>query len=116
MAPPPACRRRKIPLVRRRIPALTMNRRDILKLAALAPGLLAWPRQAFSAINAAGLKPGETFSHDALVAYARDLAKTPYQAPDATLPAPFQDLDYEHYVAIRFRPERAVWSAEQRGF
>jgi periplasmic glucans biosynthesis protein len=93
-----------------------MNRRDLLKLSALLPAALAWQRPAFAAIDAPGLKEGETFSRDALTAYARALAKKPYQAPDSSLPSPFQDLDYNHYVAIRFRPERAIWSTEARGF
>lgn len=93
-----------------------MNRRDLLTLAALLPGLLAGSRAAHAAIDAPGLKEGQTFSRDALLAYARELAKSPYQPPDSALPSPFQDLDYEQYVGIRFRPERAIWSAEQRGF
>src|SRR6476619_4684816 len=93
-----------------------MNRRDVLKLAAVAPALAAWPRLASAAIDAPGLKEGETFSRDALIAYARGLAKAAYQAPDSSLPAPFQDLDYAHYVGIRFRPERCIWSSEKRGF
>jgi glucans biosynthesis protein len=93
-----------------------MNRRDILKLAAALPCVVAWPRLGLAAINAPGLKEGETFSREALIAFARELAKAPYVAPDTSLPAPFQDLDYPHYVGIKFRPERAIWSSEQRGF
>ena len=93
-----------------------MNRRDFFTWAVVLPSLAALGREARAAIDAPGLKEGQTFSRDALIAYARDLTKSPYQPPDTTLPAPFQDLDYEKYVAIRFRPERAIWSAEQRGF
>jgi periplasmic glucans biosynthesis protein len=93
-----------------------MNRRDVLRLTAGAACLAAWPGRASAAIDAAGLKEGETFSRGALIAYARELAKSPYQPPDSSLTAPFQDLDYQHYVGIRFRPERAIWSSDQRGF
>jgi glucans biosynthesis protein len=92
-----------------------MNRRDLLKMAAASlTGLL--PAHARAAIDAPGLKGGETFSREALIGYARELAKGQFQAPDATLPPPFQDLDYKQYVDIRFRPERAIWSTDQRGF
>lgn len=91
-----------------------MDRRSFLGGAAALPLVLGLPAQA--AVDAPGLKPGETFSREALVAYARALAKQTYQAADATLPAQFTDLDYAKYVAIRFRPERAIWSAERHGF
>ena len=40
---------------------------------------------------------------------ARQLAQQPYKAPDSTLPAPFKDLDYQAYRAIRFDPSKALW-------
>ena len=93
-----------------------MKRRDFIRLAALASGLAAWPRSAFAAIDVPGLKEGEVFSADALRDYARNLAKSAYQAPDPTLPGSLQNLDYQHYVGIRFHQDRAIWSAESRGF
>jgi len=40
---------------------------------------------------------------------ARDLAATPYKAPESTLPKEMQGLTHEQYAAIRFKPERARW-------
>lgn len=94
----------------------TMNRRDFLKFASIAAGVLAAPQGARAAIDAPGLKEGEVFSRDKLLDYARNLAKAPYQAPDATLPSSLQNLDYEQYVSIRFRPDRGIWSQDRRGF
>ena len=93
-----------------------MNRRDFLTFATIAAGVLTTPRQAVAAIDAPGLKEGEFFSRDKLLEYAKNLAKGTYQAPDATLPSTLQSLNYEQYVSIRFRPERAIWSTDHRGF
>jgi len=93
-----------------------MNRRDFLRLATIAAGALAGPGHALAAIDAPGLKEGEVFSRDKLLEYAKALAKSAYVAPDSTLPASLQSLNYDQYVSIRFRPERAIWSTDHRGF
>jgi glucans biosynthesis protein len=55
----------------------------------------------------------EPASPAALTAYvesrARASALLEYSAPETTLPAGLQDLDYEAYRSIRFRPEAALW-------
>jgi periplasmic glucans biosynthesis protein len=93
-----------------------MNRRDFLTFATIVAGALAAPHRAMAAIDAPGLKEGEVFSRDKLLEYAKNLAKSAYQPPDATLPSSLQSLDYEQYVSIRFRPDRAIWSTDHRGF
>lgn len=40
---------------------------------------------------------------------AAELAAKTYVAPDKTLPAPFQNLDYDGYRKLRPRPESSVW-------
>ena len=47
---------------------------------------------------------------------ARDLAAKPFKAPDIKLPDNLKDLDYDHYRAIRFSPERALWRGEKLPF
>src|ERR1700743_1366356 len=93
-----------------------MNRRHFLRLATIAAGALAVPGQAMAAIDAPGLKEGEVFSRDKRLEYAKNLAKNAYVAPDSNLPASLQSLNYDQYVSIRFRPERAIWSSDHRGF
>ena len=47
---------------------------------------------------------------------AHDLASKPYKAPDNKLPGNLKDLDYDHYRAIRFLPERSLWRGEKLPF
>jgi len=55
------------------------------------------------------------FSFDRLIERARNAAQAEYQPPEA-LGAPFSDLDYDDYRNIQFRPENAVWQAEEAEF
>ncbi|MFP3341886.1 glucan biosynthesis protein G [Halomonas sp. SIMBA_159] len=47
-----------------------------------------------------------------VVERAKQLAATPYQAPEASLPEALQALTYDDYRQIRFNPERAYWRDE----
>jgi glucans biosynthesis protein len=47
---------------------------------------------------------------------ARDAASKPFKAPDTKLPDALKNLDYDHYRAIRFLPERALWRGEKLPF
>nr|WP_249792741.1 glucan biosynthesis protein G [Bradyrhizobium sp. BRP22] len=47
---------------------------------------------------------------------ARSLASKSFEAPDEKLPAKLNDLNYDQYRSIRFRPERALWRAEKLPF
>ena len=49
------------------------------------------------------------FSYDDVVAMARKLAAHPYVPPAQKLPQVFQDLSYDQYRDIRFRPDQAIW-------
>ncbi len=91
-----------------------MLRREILKYltgvaaAAVVPSAL--PAQASGAYTAPRLSEAQPFSHDALLAHARDLAKQPYQAR-FEVPVAWQELDYDQYRAIRFKTKTsALWT------
>jgi glucans biosynthesis protein len=47
---------------------------------------------------------------------ARELATKPFKAPDNKLPDALKNLDYDHYRAIRFLPEHALWRGEKLPF
>ncbi len=47
---------------------------------------------------------------------ARRLSKQAFKAASADIPEPFRNLNYEQYIAIRRRPEAAIWAMENIGF
>ncbi len=47
---------------------------------------------------------------------ARDAASKPFKAPDSKLPDNLDNLDYDHYRAIRFLPDHALWRNEKVPF
>ena len=89
-----------------------MNRRRFLQAAAVLPlasstaGGLAWPARAAPA----------AFDPSIVRQIARDAAGKPFKAPDTKLPDSLKNLDYDHYRAIRFLPERALWRGEKLPF
>ena len=90
-------------------------RREFLKLAlggAFAAAGAALQRAAW----AAPMAPPAPFSADSLLDMARELAKSPFKPPDATLPDAFAKLTAEQYLAIRHNPNTAVWNDEKTGF
>jgi glucans biosynthesis protein len=88
-----------------------VNRRDFLAASALplvsaaAPGFL----------SAAHAEPAP-FDRSVVRQMARDLAGKPYKAPSEQLPDNLANIDYDHYRAIRFLPERALWRGEKLPF
>jgi len=88
-----------------------VNRRDFLAASALplvtgvASGLL----------SAAHAQPAP-FDRSIVRQIARDLASKPYKAPSEKLPDNLANIDYDHYRAIRFLPERALWRGEKLPF
>jgi glucans biosynthesis protein len=89
-----------------------LNRRRFLQAAAALPlasstaGGLAWPARAESA----------AFDRSIVRQSARDAASKPFKAPDTKLPDSLKNLDYDHYRAIRFLPEHALWRGEKLPF
>ena len=57
-----------------------------------------------------------TFDRGIVRQIARDLAAKPFKAPDNKLPDALKNLDYDHYRAIRFLPEQALWRGEKLPF
>ena len=56
------------------------------------------------------------FGFDDVALRARDLAREPFKKPDATLPKELQDLSYDRYRDIRFRPDHAWWRGAKLPF
>lgn len=56
------------------------------------------------------------FDWSALVDHARRLASRAYQAPPSTLPAFFNDMSYDRWRHIRFRPSEALWGQTPDSF
>jgi len=89
-----------------------LNRRRFLQAAAALPlasstaSGLAVPARAESA----------AFDRSIVRQSARDTASKPFKAPDSKLPDSLKNLDYDHYRAIRFLPERAFWRGEKLPF
>ncbi|PZA12049.1 glucan biosynthesis protein D [Rhodopseudomonas palustris] len=88
-----------------------MNRRQVLTGLAALPLLQAKPDPAAAA-------PFSSIDFDPWMVrkLARELASKPYQAPDGSLPASLNDLSYDAYRSLRFRPESALWRAENLPF
>lgn len=90
-----------------------VRRRDVLAavpVTAVALATTAWPFQAGAqdtAVSAAAQK----FSFDQLSDEMRALAAQPYAAPEHKDSA-FDDLSYDDYRLISFRPEKARWQED----
>ena len=89
-----------------------MNRRDFLRVSATLP-LVASTARGFLMPAKAESAP---FDRSLVRQMARDAAGKPFKAPDSKLPDNLKDLDYNHYRAIRFLPEHALWRGEKLPF
>jgi len=87
-----------------------LNRRNFLQVSAALP----------LAASTARLAPARAdptpFDRAIVRQMARDAASKPFKAPDSKLPDNLKDLDYDHYRAIRFLPEHALWRGEKLPF
>src|SRR5947209_397501 len=96
-----------------------LQRRDLLKLTAggLAAGVggLAAASDRAAAQGQSSPDPSP-FGFTNVLEVARAFAKRPFQPAGSDLPAPFNNLGYDQYVAIRARPETMVWAGENIGF
>ena len=100
-----------------------LNRRRLLALAGgtLAGSALAsdvTPASAQTRIQdlvKSAMGSGRSFSRQAVLSVARDLAKKPYGAPSLPLPDPFNGLSAEQYAAITPKAETAIWYDDHRG-
>jgi glucans biosynthesis protein len=84
-----------------------MNRRDFGRLLALG-ALASLDRSALADQTSA-------FSHEAVIALARQLAGEDFR-PVPETSAKLRDLDYDGYRDIRYRSDAQLWRGEDRGF
>ncbi len=82
---------------------------SILSLAALTPGTPA-------SAQPAGVPAITPFRFEDVVRRARELAAAPFDASVPALPPPIANLDFDAYRDIRFRPERALLTANGNPF
>jgi len=72
------------------------------------------------ALAAASLLPvgahAAAFGFNDVAQRAKQLAAQPYKSPDTRLPQALQDLGYDKYNAIRFKPEQAHWAKDKLPF
>ena len=92
-------------------PGASLNRRHFLGVSALPLASIA----ARTLVQPVQAEP-QPFDRSAVRQIARDLANKPFKAADNKLPDNLKDLDYDHYRAIRFLPERALWRSEKLPF
>jgi periplasmic glucans biosynthesis protein len=59
---------------------------------------------------------GTAFGFDEVAARAERQARSPYKAAGVKAPAELQALNYDQYRDIRFRPDHALWRAENLPF
>jgi glucans biosynthesis protein len=97
-------RRRVRPTFRR--PDLFLRRVDGAALRGLAAALVAL---SFCATCAA-------FGFDDVALRAKQLAAASYKKPDVNLPKELQELTYDQYRDIRFKPDRAWWHSAKLPF
>jgi glucans biosynthesis protein len=89
-----------------------VNRRDFLATSVALPMVSAAGRLLVSPARA----EASAFDPSTVRQMARDAAAKPYKAPDDKLPDNLKNLDYDHYRAIRFSPERSLWRGEKLPF
>src|ERR1700756_189281 len=97
-----------------------MRRRDLIAASLAAAALPLFERTGSAVDAAAGsaadAAAGSPFDYARLKSQARELAAHAHVAPSAQLPPPLAALDWDHYQAIRFRPERALWADQALPF
>lgn len=60
-------------------------------------------------VACAAAMPAAAFDFDDVAKRAAQLAERPYKAPSVTLPKTLQNLTYDQYRDIRFKPAMALW-------
>ena len=89
-----------------------MNRRNFLQVSAALPLAISTTRGLLTPVQAQAV----AFDRSIVRQMARDAAGKPFKAPDSKLPDNLKDLDYDHYRAIRFLPDRALWRSDKLPF
>lgn len=90
-----------------------LSRRSFLRSASLAAlgGAFGGMMPALAAANA-GLRfgPAQPFSFDALIERAAGMARAPYTPPPKALPEIVEQIDYDAWGKIRYRPDDALFA------
>src|SRR5260370_6692773 len=89
-----------------------LTRRRFLQVAASVPLASSAASGLLSPVRA----DASAFDRSIVRQMARDAASKPFKAPDTKLPEQLKNLDYDHYRAIRYLPERALWRGEKLPF
>ena len=89
-------------------------RRDVLKGVASGAGLLL-SSPVLAQAQAAAEQP-TPFQQSMVQDLARSFAKTPFKPSPTDLPEPFNGLNYEQYVGLRYRREKLIWADDKVGF
>ncbi len=92
---------------------LSIDRRQALALGAAAVAAATSP-DALARVLGLELGPPQAFSWEGLISRAKALAARPYAPPPPIAPDILERIDYDAHGKIRFRPELALFSAEQR--
>jgi len=56
------------------------------------------------------------FDFESFSARMKDLATAPHQPVSVTMPEAFQNLDYDAYRLIQYRPDASKWSEDGAGY
>lgn len=88
-------------------------RRDVLKGVAVGAGLVL-----ANVARAQTPPPAQMarFLPQSILDIARAFAKSPFKGPPTDLPDPFSSLNYDQYVGMRYRRDRAIWVDDKVGF
>ncbi|MBB3232656.1 glucan biosynthesis protein [Halomonas stenophila] len=92
-----------------------MNRRDFLRAGTILGGafLPLSPLLAATSRRIPTTGPREPFDHAWLKGLARRLSEQPPREAPPELPATLEDLSWDQYQAIGFRPDHALWAQDE---
>lgn len=89
-----------------------MQRRQLLRGFGAWVALQALLNGQATAAGLQALGAAQPFDYAVLKGRARALASQPYAAPSTELPEAIRALDWDHYQALRFRADHALWADE----
>ncbi len=101
------------------IKEIAVRRRDVLAGLALSPFFGVLPvsgQETTDAVYTSNLGDPVPFSAGLVRRLAQKLASRKYSPPALKLPKALEDLTYDQYRDIRFRPDQAVWRDEKLPF
>ncbi|WP_048308372.1 glucan biosynthesis protein [Halomonas sp. PR-M31] len=93
-----------------------MNRRDFLKAASVISSGFLPVSTVFAAINGPteSIGPKKSFDYAWLKGLAKHLSQEDASPLESGLPKQLQDMSWDDYQAITFKPDHALWADEER--